>query len=181
MWSPQQGFSSWFLRNLQRDTLKRGRYQMVWKNFGKRLRMARGRTKGHGCTMSWLPSVANATFSPRHPHPMVHPSYFQGVNARQFFHHSDGKRQRTLKITLDTRQRHLKASQCHQALLRRLQELVLPSTLHTLQEKPLVLGAHSTSQSHCRAAPAAEGQCGCKRKFGEALPSHLGLLLLWPW
>lgn len=116
MWSPQQGSSSWFLGNLQLDTLKWGRYQTVWKNFGKRLRVARSRTEGHGCTMSWLPSVANPTFSPVDPHPMVHPSYFQGVNTRQFFHHSDGKRQRTLKVTLDTRQRHLKASQCHQVL-----------------------------------------------------------------
>lgn len=40
-------------------------------------------------------------------------------------------------------------------LLRRLQELVLPSTLHALQEKPLVLGAHCTSQSQWRVAPAA--------------------------
>lgn len=87
---------------------------MVLKNFGKRMRMVRGLTEGYGCTMSWLPGVANPTFSPADPHPVVHPSYFQGVNARQFFHHSDGKRQRTLKITLDTRQRHLKASQCHQ-------------------------------------------------------------------
>lgn len=111
MWIPQQRFSSWFLQNLQLDTVKWSRYQMVLKNFGKR--MAKGRTEGHRCTMSWLPGVASPTFS---PHPVVHPSYFQGVNARQFFHHSNGKRQRTLKITLDTRQRHLKASQCHQVM-----------------------------------------------------------------
>lgn len=116
MWSPQQHFSSWFLRNLQPDTLKWGRNQMVLKNFGKRLRMARGRTEGHGRPVCWLPSVANPTFSPADLHPMVHPSYFQGVNARQFFHHSDGKPQRTLKITLDTGQRHLKASQRHQVM-----------------------------------------------------------------
>lgn len=66
-------------------------------------------------------------------------------------------------------------------LFRRLQELILPSTLHTLQEKPLVLGAHSMSQSQWSADPAAGGQYGCKQKFGEALPSHPGLLFLWPW
>lgn len=69
MQSTQQRFSSWFLQNLQPDALKWGKYQMVLKNFGKRLRMKRGRTEGHGCTMSWLPSVANPTFSPTDPHP----------------------------------------------------------------------------------------------------------------
>lgn len=65
--------------------------------------MARGRTKGHGCTMSWLPSVTNATFSPVGPHPMVHPSYFQGVNACSSFitPMASDKEHLKLHLTLD--------------------------------------------------------------------------------
>lgn len=53
-------------------------------------------------------------------------------------------------------------------LSRRLQELVLPSTLHTVQEKPLVLGAHSTSQSQCRVAPAAGVSVAVNGNLGKS-------------
>lgn len=113
--------------------------------------------------MSWLPGVANATCS---PHPLVHPSYFQGVNARQFFHHSDGKRQGTLKITLDTRQRHLKASQCHQVMFCSESSKSSSSQAHcTLSRKNPWCWEHVPEPA--QGCSCSRGQCGCKRKFGE--------------
>lgn len=112
---------------------------MVLKNFGKR--MAKGRTEGHVLA----PRCGQCHLQPSPPGASI---VFPGSQRQQFFHHSDGKRQRTLKITLDTRQRHLKASQCHQVMFCSESSKSSSSQAHcTLQEKPLVLGARPRARA----------------------------------
>lgn len=124
---------------------------MVLKNFGKR--MAKGRTEGHVLA----PRCGQCHLQPSPPGASI---VFPGSQRQQFFHHSDGKRQRTLKITLDTRQRHLKASQCHQVVFCSESSKSSSSQAHcTLQENPWCW-EHVPE-------PGQGGQSGCKRKFGE--------------